>query len=221
MREGAVLACRDDRRKRRILRAELKHPPVGGEHHVALRSPHQVLLEEPLVDLVRQPRRLCDRRELGIVLVAPQPLHQPALRHQLDPLGSELGQPPQVLDAGASIVVADPAAQALGGVRDQAALDHDTLELRRDLASGPFPVAEVGEEQALLVADHHQATGSGEAGQPAHVGCGLASRLAGRDEIAHQELVELLLGQECHEPLRAVAAAHLSSSTFNISSASR
>ena len=119
------------------------------------------------------------------------------------------------------VVEAHPAVQALGGVGDQAALDHHALEVRRHLAFRPLRVAEVGEEQSLLGADDHEPARAGEPGQPAHVGAGLATGLARRDEVAHQELVEALLGDEGREPVGARVGAHLSNSPFSSSSASR
>ena len=134
VRQGAVLAGGDDRRKRGVVGAELAHPLMGVEHDLALRPPHHAPLEDPLVDLVGEPGGLGDRPQLAGVLAAAKALDQAPGRHQLHALGDELLELAQALDAGLGVVVADPAAQPLRGGGEQLALGRRPLELRRHLA---------------------------------------------------------------------------------------
>ena len=142
MRQGAVLAGGDDRRKRGVLGAELAHPLMGVEHDLALGPPHHAPIEDPPVDLVGEPGGLGDRPQLAGVLVAAKALHQAPGRHQLHALGDELLELAQALDAGLGVVVADPPAQPLRRGVEQLALGRRPLELRRHLALRRAPRSE-------------------------------------------------------------------------------
>ena len=167
VRQGAVLAGGDDRRKRGVIGAELPHPLMGVEHDLALRPPHHAPVEDQPVDLVGEPGGLGDRLQLAGVLAAAKALHQAPGRHQLHALGYELLELAEALDAGLGVVVADPPAQPLRGGVEQLALGRRALELRRHLALGALQVAKVGQNSAILGAHDRQAAGAAEPGQPA------------------------------------------------------
>ncbi len=110
MRDRAVLARPDDRRERGVRGAKLAHSLVRREHDLALGASHDPSLEGPLVDLVREPRRLRDRLQLLLVLRSAQALHQASRLDQVHPLAGELDELAEALDARVGIVVADAAA---------------------------------------------------------------------------------------------------------------
>ena len=220
VREGAILARGDDRGEGGVLGAQLSHPLLGREHDLALGPPHHRALEHPLVGLVGEPRGLGDRRLLALVLAAAQPLHQPSRGDQLDALGGRPLELPQAPDARVGVVVPDPAVKTVRRADDQLAVRGRPFEVTRHLAAGALHVAEVGDEAALALADQGQPAGAAEPREPAQVGDRVAARVARSHEVTDQQQVELPLGHQRGEPVGA-SRAHLASSAFSISSASR
>src|SRR5206468_10257680 len=129
----------------------------------------------------------------------------------------ELAQAP---DAGVGVVVADPAAQPLGDIGEQLAPGRGRLELRVHLASGPLGVAKVGQEEAILAADDRQPAGAAEPREPANARDRIRTGVAKPDQVADQELIELLVRDERGESLGAALGAHRIA-LFSISSPSR
>ena len=220
MRQGAVLAGGDDRRKRRVVRAELAHPLMGVEHDLAFRPAHHAPVEDPSVDLIGQPGGLADRAKLAGVLAATKALDQAPGRHQLHSFGNELLELAQVLDTGLGVVVADSAVQPLDGAGEQLALRRRLLELRRHLALGALNVTKVGQEDAVLRAHDRQAAGAAEPGQPAQVRDRVGGGVSGANKVTDQQLVDSPLPKEGCESLGAARGAH-PSACLSISSASR
>jgi hypothetical protein len=121
------------------------------------------------------------------------------------------------------VVEAHAPAEELRSVRDEPALDPATVEAALDLARGALDVAEVGEKDGLGRPHERETARAGEPGEPEEVCVRLARGLAGRYEVADEELVEPPLGERSPQPLEAFCGddrAHANSS-FRIWSASR
>jgi hypothetical protein len=213
VRQGAVGTGGDDRGERRLA-AELADPRLGRAGDVQLAATGKPALDRPFIGGVGELRRLGDRRQLGLVLSPTQLLDQPARRQELDPGLHRRLKLGTVGDAGRRVVEANPAGKVRSELRDQA-LDRDAvLEALGDLPPGALDVAEVGDEDPRLRADHGQGAGAGEAGQPADVGDRLRPRIPGADEVADDQGVELTLGHQLGEALSPLRR-RLHNSGFN------
>jgi hypothetical protein len=207
VRERPVRAAGDDRGERRLgplaphLRLEL-------ERHLALGPPRQAALRHPAEDLVGERRRRADPLELLRLLDGPQPLDEPAGRDELDALPHQPLEPLEALHAQLVVLEPHPPAEPLGRLLEQVLLAALAVEALH-LPLGLHHVAEVREEDAQAGADHADAVGAGVAGQVADV-----------PQVGHEQGVELLLGKQRLEPVRA-AHEPPPSSALRISSASR
>ena len=177
-----------------------------------------VLGDQPAVEAVGDLRRPAHKRQLPVVLHRPQLLDEPAGGDQLGAGRQKLRQPLVHPDGHVRIVEADSRAVVaafgddLCDLLEQVLLSPYQFEVL-NLGLRPPDIAEVGDEDACVTADHADAARAREAGQVPHI-----------HQVRDKEQIELSLGDKGSG---VVGAAHAASgggtpSSFAItSSASR
>ena len=190
--------------------AELADPRRGGAGDLALACARSGPRRARLVGLVGEPRRLGDRRLLrrrpcGGAAARPGRRRRPA-RPTTRPPRAPASSLPQVGDAGRGVVEADPAAEPRGELGQQPRGGGHPLEAVADLALGSLGVAEVGDEDR--VSRRRRSARPLVPVKPVSqrtLAIASAPGVAGADEVADDQLVEVALGDQLGEPRGALA----------------